>query len=85
MAIVVYVLCALTSLACAVVLVRGYLRTRESLLLWAGLCFVGLAVNNALLFFDLVVVPTIDLSTARAVVALGGVSVLVFGLVWRDR
>ena len=45
----VYLLCALTSLACAVLLLRGYFRTRVRLLLWSGLCFVGLALNNALL------------------------------------
>ena len=50
----VYVLCALTSLACAILLLRGYFRTRVRLLLWSGLCFAGLALNNALLVYGLI-------------------------------
>jgi hypothetical protein len=37
MAAAVYVLCALTSLACAVLLLRSYARRRVRLLLWNGL------------------------------------------------
>jgi hypothetical protein len=48
MAETVYILCALTSLACAVLLVRGYRRTPSRLLLLSSFCFVGLALNNAL-------------------------------------
>lgn len=78
----VYVLCAATSLACAVLLVRGYRATRTRLLLWSSICFVGLAVNNVLLFVDLVMAPGIDLSLVRTVAAAVGVLVLVYGLVW---
>lgn len=77
----VYVLCALTSLACAVLLLRGYFRTRVRLLLWSGLCFVGLALNNALLVVDYNRV-TSDLSNWRTLPALAGVAILVYGLVW---
>ena len=49
---IVCVLCALTSLACAVLLLRGYFRTRARLLLWTGLCFAGLFINNMLLIVD---------------------------------
>ena len=49
MASVVYALCALTSLACAVLLLRAYRRSWARLLFWSGLCFVGLALNNVLL------------------------------------
>jgi hypothetical protein len=85
MAIAVYVLCALTSLACAVMLIRGFLRTRARLLLWASLCFVALAANNVLLYVDLVILPkTIDLSELRGVTALSGILILLFGLVWEE-
>lgn len=80
----VYVLCALTSLACAVLLLRGYLRTHVRLLLWSGLCFVGLAVNNALLVVDVNTLVT-DLSNWRTVPALAGVALLIYGLVWDSR
>jgi hypothetical protein len=51
----VYVLCALTSFACAWLLLQGYRRTRSRLLLWSCISFVALAANNALLFVDLVI------------------------------
>ena len=66
MAEVVYLLCALTSVACAFLLVRSYRNNRSKLLLWSSVCFVGLALNNALLFVDLVVVSSMDLSFLRA-------------------
>ena len=50
MAAMVYILGALTSLACAVLLLRGYSRGKKRLLLWSGLCFTGLALSNLLIF-----------------------------------
>lgn len=86
MAEAVYILCAITSAACAAILLRGYLRQRTRLLLWSSLCFVLLAVNNALLFVDLILVPdAIDLSLWRSATALAGVSLLLFGLIWESR
>lgn len=85
MATLVYALCALTSLACAVLLLRGYLHSRARLLLWSGLCFAGLAANNVLLLIDKRVVPTMDLSLWRSLPALAGVAVLLYGLVWETR
>jgi hypothetical protein len=81
----IYVLCALTSLACALLLLRGYLRNRVPLLLWCSLCFFGLALNNTLLFIDLRVVPEMDLSVWRSIPALAGVAFLIYGLVWKTR
>ncbi len=81
----VYILCALTSVTCAVLLLRGYLATRERLLFWASLCFAGLAVNNVLLFVDLVVITRIDLSLARTTVGLAALMVLLIGLVWESK
>jgi hypothetical protein len=81
MAEAIYVLCALTSAACAVLLLRAFARTRVRLLLWSALCFVGLTGNNALLFVDLVMMPATDLGLARGVVALGALAVLVYGLI----
>lgn len=85
MATLVYALCALTSLACAVLLLRGYASTRARLLLWSGLCFAGLATNNILLLVDKRVVPTVDLSMWRTLPALVGVALLLYGLVWETR
>lgn len=86
MAETVYLLCAATSAACAILLLRGYRRHRTRLLLWSSLCFVLLALNNALLFVDLIVVPeAVDLSLWRSGTALAGISVLLFGLIWESR
>lgn len=85
MAEAVYILCALASIACGVMLFRGFAATRTRLLLWSGLCFLGLALNNVLLFLDLVLIPTVDLSLARSVLAVVSVAVLLFGLIWESK
>jgi hypothetical protein len=82
MAAAVYVLCALTSLACAVLLLRAYALRRVRLLLWSGLGFVGFALGNAVLVVDMLVLPNGDLSLFRNLPVLAGLAVLVYGLVW---
>lgn len=92
MAQLVYILCAATSILCAVLLGRGYLRSRTPLLLWSCLCFLFLSINNILLFVDMVPYKDTDLafmgisfSVLRAVAALMGLGLLVFGLIWDTR
>lgn len=82
MAETVYILSAITSLACALMLFRGFLRSHTRLLLWSSLCFVGLTLNNILLVFDLMIVPEIDLSIWRSLSALAGLALLLYGLIW---
>lgn len=82
MAEAIYALCALASFVCAVLLIRGYRRTRLRLTLLACLCFSGLALNNLLLFIDLAVVPQVDLSLLRGIVAVAALLLLVIGLAW---
>jgi hypothetical protein len=89
MAELVYFCCALTSLACAVMLYRGYRRAGTRFLIWCCLCFTFLAVNNALLFMDRVLYPDdtlrfmgFELSIWRGVAALTGLMLLLFGLIW---
>lgn len=84
MAELVYALCFLTSAAVSFLLLRGYRRTRTPLLLWSGLGFVGLCLNNLMLVLDLVFLPNIDLSLYRAAPATLGLLLLVFGLLWTD-
>lgn len=80
---VVYLLCVVTSVLCAGLLVRAYLRTRTRLLLWSAVAFVFLALNNTLVFFDLVVVgPTVDLLPYRYAAALAAACVLIYGFIW---
>jgi hypothetical protein len=85
MAVVVYVLCLLTSLACAVLLLRGYAQQGVRLLLWSGLCFAAFALNNAALIADRVIWPQYDLAMMRNVPVLAGLLVLIYGLVWDAR
>jgi hypothetical protein len=80
--LVVYILCALTSLVCAVLLLRSYRRSRVRLLLWSGLCFACFALNNLLLIIDVRVLPEQDLSVVRSLPSLLGIALLLYGLVW---
>ena len=82
MATAIYILCALTSIICAALLLRGWSQTRARLLFWSGLCFAGLALNNILLIIDVAVLPQVDLEIWRTVPALAGIALLVYGLVW---
>jgi hypothetical protein len=83
MAAAVYVLCALTSLACAILLLRAFQARGVRLLLWSGLAFVGFTFGNVMLVVDLVVIgPEVDLSIWRSVPVLAGLAVLIYGLVW---
>src|SRR5262245_49321276 len=90
MAEAVYFLCALTSLACAVLLWRGYLRHRNRLLMWSSLCFVCLAINNGLLYADKVIFPDetgfwgMDFGMTRSTIAVLGLLLLLYGLVWES-
>lgn len=86
MAELVYILCAITSVLCAVLLLRAYLARRRSLLLWSAVCFGALGVNNVLLFIDVVMdLPGLDLAGARSASALAGLAALVYGLIAGDQ
>jgi hypothetical protein len=85
MAETIYLLCAATSVLCAVLLFKGYRASRTRLLFWSSLCFTGLALNNVLLFLDLVVVPSVDLALLRTSVAAAAMLALCLGLVWESR
>ena len=72
----------LTSLACTVLLLRAFAASGVRLLLWSGLCFVFLTLNNLVLFLDLVVFPEVDLRPYRLGTALVGVLFLLYGFIW---
>lgn len=81
--LVMYVMAVLTCLVCTILLGRSYLQTRLRLLLWSTLCFVGLTINNLLLFADLVVFPvSVDLRLWRLAAALAGLVLLLYGFIW---
>lgn len=77
-----YILCAATSIVCAVLLVRGWAASRQRLLLWSAACFVGLALNNLIMVVDVLLVPNVDLMLLRHLTAHAAMAVLLVGLVW---
>ena len=81
----VYILCFLTSAACAWLLGRSYQRSRAPLLLWSSVCFVFLALNNLVLVLDLLVLPSLDLRLLRLVLELAASCSLLFGFIWKIR
>ena len=84
MALLTYALCVLTSLVCAVLLLRAWMRTRTRLLLWSTLCFGALTVSNFVLVLDRIVYPDVYLTSLRLGAALVGLLLLLFGLVWES-
>ncbi|HEU5173925.1 MAG TPA: DUF5985 family protein [Gemmatimonadaceae bacterium] len=82
MELLIYILCALASLVCAVLLWRGHRQSGARLLRWSALCFLGLFLNNLLLIVDTHLVATVDLALYRMLPALAGALILVYGLIW---
>jgi len=81
MAELVYILCGMTSIGCAILLLRQYRATKGRLLFWSAGCFLCFAVTNVLLFVDLVLLPNVDLSLIRSLVTLGGIMMLLAALI----
>jgi hypothetical protein len=78
----VYLLGTFITLACAILLLRGYWRGRKKLLLWSSICFFGLSLSNFLLFIDLVLLPDVDLYVWRLATAAVAMMFLLYGLIW---
>jgi hypothetical protein len=84
MAVAVYIMGILVTALCALLLLQGYVKTKQKLLLWSGLCFIGLTISNVLLFLDLAVWTEINLYTWRLSAAAVSLLVLIYGLVWES-
>jgi hypothetical protein len=82
MAAVIYSLCTLAAALCTYLLLQAYMRRKFRLLLWSGVCFAGLTLNNLLLVLDKVVFPTVALAHWRVGVALVAMAILLYGLIW---
>jgi hypothetical protein len=80
----VYLLCALTSLLCMILLIRSFRKTRVRLLFWTSAFFTMIAVANALLFIDLVIVPNMDMTLTRTSITFAAVCLLLYGLIWEE-
>jgi len=84
MAALVYMLGAFISLCCGVLLLRSYGQVKKGLLLWSGLCFIGLAISNVLIFVDLVIFPDVNLYVLRLGTAAASMLLLLYGLIWES-
>ena len=82
MVLAIFILSLFTSLLCGVLLLRGYRTSGHRLLLWAGLCFVALGLENVVLILDMYVIAAWDLSLVRLAVPLVGLAALLYGLLW---
>lgn len=80
----VYILCAATSLICSLMLWRGYRLQGRRLLLWSTFCFAALTIDNVILYLDLEILPSTDLSLERNLAGLAGLMVLLYGLIWES-
>lgn len=81
MAGIIYGLCALTASLCAWLLLKAYSRRKYRLLLWGGLCFVGLTMSNVFLVIDKLIVQEVDLSVVRHLLTLSSLLILLYGLI----
>lgn len=75
---ILYFLCFAVSTTCAVMLLRSWARTRVALLLWSGIGFTGIALNNLLLVIDNSIAA--DLSAWRSLPTLIGLVIFIWGL-----
>jgi hypothetical protein len=78
----IYILCAITSCACAWLLMQRYRQSGHRLLFWSAMCFIGMTFNNLLLVFDKLIFPDVDLLTLRQASALVSVLMLIYGLIY---
>ena len=81
---IIYTLCTITSLICAVLLLRSFAQSKYRLLLWAGICFVGITLNNILLVADKLIFPDVNLLPARLLVAFIALMFLLYGLIFDE-
>jgi hypothetical protein len=79
---VVYFLCFASSALCAYLLSNAFRRQKERLLLWSSLCFCFLALNNLLVFVDIILLPEVDLLPLRSIAALAATATLIYGFIW---
>ena len=82
-AAIAYVVCALISGACAVLLYRSYRRTRSRLVRWVAIAFAFLTLSNILLVIDLFAAA--DLTLPRAALIAIGLGLLTYGLAWEEQ
>lgn len=82
--LIINALGAITVGLCAWLLLHGYIRVRKPLLLWCGLCFMGLALSNVILILDYTVFPDMSLYRLRLGMAAGALLLMLYGLIFES-
>lgn len=83
MSVIIFSLCALASIFVAYLLAKAYRQRPSQILFWSAICFGGLALNNIVLFIDLVLMPAeITYGLVRNGIIVASIGSLVYGLVW---
>jgi hypothetical protein len=85
MAPLIYFLCTLTALLCTLLLFRGFRRSGFRLLLWSGICFSALTLENLLLLLDRTLWAAIQDIPWRSHIPLIGLMPLLYGMIWEDK
>jgi hypothetical protein len=85
MIFLIYVLCAVTAAACAILLHRNARRAGSRMLFWCGLCFWLLSLASALVIVDHYMMPGVELWPLRQGTTLLAVAVLLYGLTFEER
>jgi hypothetical protein len=78
----IYPMALLASIGCMLILFHAYLRSGRRLLLWSALCFIGLSLNNLLLYVDFAFLLQTDIRVYRLCASLAGLLPLLGGIVW---
>lgn len=81
---IVYIFGAVICFGCALLLVRGYMRSRMRLLLWSSVFFFALTADNIIVFFDLIVFPDVKFGFFRNLFTLCGLLLLIYGLIYES-
>ena len=84
MSVALDVLTLCTTILCAALLLRAYQNVRKRLLLWSGLCFIGLGIANLLRIADLRIFLALDLYTYRLGTTAIAMGLLIWGLIWES-
>ncbi|GAB1594972.1 DUF5985 family protein [Lysobacter claricitrinus] len=82
---IIYTLCALAALLCAVLLAQGARRSRSRMLVWSAVCFGLLTAANVVLVLDFLVFPGVALWPVRQGLSLLAVGALIYGLIMEER
>lgn len=85
MTIALDIVTLLTTILCAILLLRAHKNVRKSLLLWSGLCFVGLSLSTLLRIADLRIFIALDLYPYRLGVTAISMALLLYGLIWESQ